>query len=81
MYPAMKVHESVKGHAKPALRPRKFATHKNTWDLVNSNEYWRVVQWVKSLGKTPMTSFHTLHCIYEGVGQDSGYRHEESHLM
>ena len=34
-----------------------------------------------SLGKTPMTGFHTLRCMCEGVGQDSGYGHKESHLI
>ena len=28
-----------------------------------------------------MTGFHTWHCGCEGVGRDSGYGHEESHLM
>ena len=45
------------------------------------NKHWRVVQWVESLGETPMTSFHTWHCMCEGVSQDSGYGHEEYHLM
>ena len=53
----------------------------NTQDLVNLTEYRRVVQWVKSLGETPMTGFHTWCCMCKGVGQDSGYEHEESHLM
>ena len=66
---------------KHVVRPRKFATHENTRDLVNLNKYWRVVQWVKSLGETPMNDFHTLHCRCEGVGRDSGCGHEESHLM
>ena len=57
----MKVRESVGRRAKPAVRPRKFATHKNTRHLLNLNKYWRVVQWVKSLGETPMTGFHTWH--------------------
>ena len=81
MYPAMKVHESVGRRAKLAVRPHKFSPHKNTRDLENLNEYWWVVQWVKSLGETSMTSFHTWHCMCEGVNQDSGYGHEESHLM
>ena len=34
-----------------------------------------------SFGETPMTGFHTWHCMCEGVGQDSVYEHEESHLM
>ena len=63
------------------MRPRKFAIHKNTRDLVNLNEYWRIVQWVESLGETPLTSFHTRYCMCEGVDHDSGYGHEESHLM
>ena len=25
--------------------------------------------------------FHTWHCRFEGVGWDSSYGHEESHLM
>ena len=81
MYPAMKVHESVGRRAKPAVRPWKFATHKNTWDLENLNEYWRVVQWVESLGETPMIGFHTWHCMCERVNHNLGYGHEESHLM
>ena len=81
MYPGMKVRESVGRRAKPTMRPRKFAIHKNTLDLVNSNEYWRVVQWVKSLGETTMTGFHTWCRRCDGVGQDLGYGHEESHLM
>ena len=28
-----------------------------------------------------MTGFHTWCCMCEGVGQDSGYGHEESHLI
>ena len=68
----MKVRESVRRRAKPAVRPQKFATHKNTQDLINENKYRRVVQWVKSLGETPMTGFHTWRCMCEGVGQDSG---------
>ena len=28
-----------------------------------------------------MTCFHTWHCRCEEVGRDSGYGHEESHLM
>ena len=57
----MKVHESVGRRAKPAVRPWKFSTHKNTHDLMKLNKYWRVVQWVKSLGETLMTGFHTWH--------------------
>ena len=57
----MKVHESIGRRAKPTVRPRKFMTHKNTLDLIKLNKYWRVIQWVKSLGETPMTGFHTLH--------------------
>ena len=34
MYLAMKVRESLGRRAKPAVRPWKFATHKNTLDLV-----------------------------------------------
>ena len=66
----MKVHESVERIAKPAVRPRKFATHKNTQDLMKLNKYWRVVQWVKSLGETPMTVFTLGICMCEGVGED-----------
>ena len=54
----MKVRESVERRAKPVVRPRNFTTHKNTWDLMKLNKYWRVVQWVKSLGEIPMTGFH-----------------------
>ena len=81
MYPAMKVHESVRRRAKPTVRPRKFATQINTRDLVKLNKHWRVVQWVESLGETPMTDFHTWHYRCEGVSQDSGCEHEKSHLM
>ena len=81
MYSAMKVHECIGRHGKPVVRLRKFATHKNTRDLVNSNEYWRVIQWVKSLGETQMIDFHTWRCKCEGAGQDSSYGHEESHLI
>ena len=81
MYPVMKVCENVGRRAKPEVRPQEFATHKNTRDLVNSNEYWKVVQWVKPLGETPMTGFHTWHCMCEGFSQNSGYGHKEFHLM
>ena len=66
---------------KLVVRPQKFATQINTRDLVKLNKHWRVVQWVESLGETPMTSFHTWHCKCEGVSRDSGCGHEESHLM
>ena len=59
MYPNMKVRERVGRRAKPAMRPQKFVTHKNTRDLMKLNKYWRVVQWVKSLGETPIIGFHT----------------------
>ena len=61
MYPAMKVCESVGRRVKTTMRPRKFVTHKNTRDLKKLNKYWRVFQWVKSLGETPLTGFHTRH--------------------
>ena len=77
----MKVRESVERRAKPAVRPQKFATQINTRDLVKLNKHWRVVQWVESLGETPMIGFHTWHCRCEGVSRDPGCRHEESHLM
>ena len=35
----------------------KFITQINTRDLVKLNKYWRVVQWVESLGETPMIGF------------------------
>ena len=35
----------------------------------------------KSLGETPMIVFPHLECKSEGVGQDFGCEHEESHLM
>ena len=35
----------------------------------------------RSLSETPMTGFHNWHFMCEGVGQDSSYGHEESHLM
>ena len=66
---------------KPGVRPRKFATQINTRDLVKLNKHWRVVQWVESLGETPMIYFHTWHCRCEGVSRDLGCGHEESHLM
>ena len=81
MYPTMKVHESVGRRAKPAVRHQKFATQINTRHLVKLNKHWRVVQWVESLGEIPMTGFHTGHGMCEGVSQDSGCGHEESHLM
>ena len=81
MYLVMKVRESIERRTKPAVRPRKFATHENTRYLVNSHKCWKVVQWFKSLGDTPMTGFHTWHCMCEGVDQDLGYGHEESYLM
>ena len=34
-----------------------------------------------SLGETPMTSFHIGICMCEGVGEDSGHGHDESHLL
>ena len=70
----MKVRESVGRRAKPTVRPRKFATHKNTQDLLKINKYWRVVQWVKSFGETPMKVFTLGICMCEGVGEDSGHR-------
>ena len=73
MYPMMKVHVSVGRRVKLTVRPRKFATHKNTRDLIKLNKYWRVVQWVKSLGETPMTVFTLGICMFEGVGEDSGH--------
>ena len=39
MYPAMKFRESVEKRVKLAVRPRNFATHKNTRDLVKTSEY------------------------------------------
>ena len=39
MCPVMKVCESVGRCAKPTMRLRKFATHKNTEDLVKTSEY------------------------------------------
>ena len=81
MYPAMKIRKSVGRRVKPPMRPRKFTTHKNTRDLVKLNENWRVIQWVKSLGETPMTGFYTWCCMCEGVDQDSSCVHEKSHLM
>ena len=63
-------------------------TPKKTWPITKhtrfdktSNEYWRVVKWVKSLGKTPMTGFYTWHWKCKGVGRDLGCEHEESHIM
>ena len=57
----MKVRESVGRHAKPTVRPMKFATQINTRDLVKLNKHWRVIQLVETLGETPMTGFHTWH--------------------
>ena len=73
MYPTMKVYESVGRREKLAVRPRKFVTHKNTRDLMKLNKYWKVVQWVKSLGETPMTVFTLGICMCEGVSEDSGH--------
>ena len=39
MYPAMKFRESIGRRAKLAVRPRNFATYKNTKDLVKTKEY------------------------------------------
>ena len=39
MYPTMKVRESIRRRVKPAVRPRKFTTDKNIWDLVKTSEY------------------------------------------
>ena len=61
MYPAMKVRESIGRRAKLAMRPWKFITQINTRDLVKLNKHGRVVQWVESLGETPMTGSHTWH--------------------
>ena len=55
----MKVRKSVGRRAEPAVRPQKFATHKNTQDLMKLNKYQRVVQWVNSLGETPIIGFHS----------------------
>ena len=81
MYPVMKVRENVERYAKPAVKPRKFATRINTRDLVKLNKRWKVVQWVESLGEKLMTGFHTWYCRCEGVNRDSSCGHEESHLM
>ena len=35
----MKVRKSFGRRAKLAVRPQKFDTHKNTWDLVKTSEY------------------------------------------
>ena len=72
----MKVRKSVRRRAKLTVRPRKFATQINTRDLVKLNRHWRFVQWVESLGETPMIGFHTWHCSCEGVTRDSGCGHE-----
>ena len=70
----MKVRESVGMRAKPVVRPQKFVTHKNTRDLMKLNKYWRVIQWVKSLGETLMTVFTLGICMCEIVSEDSGHR-------
>ena len=81
MYPVMKVCESVGRRAKPAVRPQKFATQINTRDLMKLNKYWRVVQWVKSLGETPMSFSHLAYAyLRESVrtrymGQDESHSH------
>ena len=72
MYLAIKVRESVERRVKPTVRPQKFATQINTRDLMKLNKYWRVVQWVKSLGETPMMIFLLSIGMCEGVGEDSG---------
>ena len=77
MYLAMKVRESVGRRTKPAVRPRKFATQINTQDLINRGLSNGLSHWVKH----QWLFFHTLSCRCEGVGRDSGCRHEESHLM
>ena len=35
----------------------------------------------RSLGETPITGFHSWHCMREGINRDSGYGHVESNLM
>ena len=49
----------------------------NTRDLVK----FKLILEGCPMGETPMTGFHTWRCMREGVGQDSGYRHEPSHLI
>ena len=41
----------------------------------------KLLFWKRVRGGTPLTVFHTWHCRFEGVSRDSGYGHEESHLM
>ena len=67
----------------------------NTRDLMKPNEHWRIFQCVLSFKnkkilfekknshwvKTPMIGFHIWSRRCEGVGQDLGYGHEESHLI
>ena len=59
MYPTMKVRESVGRRTKLVVRHQKFVTQINTRELVKLKKHWRIVQWVESLGETPMTGFHT----------------------
>ena len=78
----MKVRESVGRCVKLAVRPWKFATHKNTWDLMKLKKYWKVVQWVKSFRWNTNDWFS--HLAFEYVRESIRtwvYGHEESHLM
>ena len=58
MNPAMKVRESVRRRCKACGDTSKIRNPNKHTDLINLN--WRVVQWVKSLGETPMTGFSHL---------------------
>ena len=44
MGPMVKAHENVGKLAKPAVRPRKFATHKNTHDFEYKLSLWCNIQ-------------------------------------
>ena len=46
MYPAMKVRENVERRAKPAVRPRKFVTHKKHTELGKNKLISEIVQWI-----------------------------------
>ena len=51
----------------------------NKQNFMKSNEHWRIFQWVLSFKNKNILKLGI--CMCEGVGQDSGYGHEESHLI
>ena len=67
------------------VTPKKTWPMNNTRDLIKKKKIQVDIRGFSNslshFGETPMTGFHTWHCRYEGVSQDSGYGHEKSHLM